>query len=138
MPSTDVFLKLISEGITKGNSALLEPSFALQLTQEELPLATITEAAFNRDKETRLLTCNFLYLALLAKPGQAIDLFSMPIAATHNEEWFTLLTRIIRLNLDIDTESIFRHNLEVLSGLSESLEGNRHDQLVNGCLKLTQ
>jgi hypothetical protein len=41
LPQTDVFIQIIRESIKAGDSTLLEPAFALQLTQNELPLEWI-------------------------------------------------------------------------------------------------
>ena len=65
LPKTEVFLDIIRDSISKGDSTLLEPTFYLQLTQDEMPLDWIEEAVFNRDKDTRMNACGFLYLWVL-------------------------------------------------------------------------
>ena len=79
LPPTNVFLKLITEATASADAALLEPSFALQLTQNEFSLKALSEGAFNADKDIRILTCNFLYLCVISNRINSLDLFNISI-----------------------------------------------------------
>ncbi len=69
LPQTDVFVNIIRQSIKSGESTLLEPSFCLQLTQKSMPFDWIPEAVFNKDKDTRIIACGFLYLWALRDKG---------------------------------------------------------------------
>jgi hypothetical protein len=135
LPQTDVFMGLIRESVKAGDPTLLEPSFSLQLTQEEMPLEWVEEAAFNRDKDIRTTTCGFLYMWML-KNRRDLNLFELPISDTHNEEWFSLLTLLIQAGIQVDCAQIFQAKTKELASLSESLESNRFNPIIQGNLMI--
>jgi hypothetical protein len=57
----------------------------LQLTQNELPNSLLEESAFSKDKDTRVLACNFLYLWLLSEKGKDLNLFKIEVNPINNE-----------------------------------------------------
>lgn len=48
----------------------------------------IEEAVFNYDKDTREISCGFLYLWILKNKAKDLDLFTIKISPNNNEEWF--------------------------------------------------
>jgi len=58
----------------------------------------IEQAAFNKDKDIRLITCGFIYTWMLKKK-QDLNLFTVSISSSNNEEWFNLLTLAIQTGL---------------------------------------
>jgi hypothetical protein len=76
----------------------------------------IEEASFSRDKDTRILTCNFLFLWLLKGGDRKLNLFDLQIGASNNEEWFNLLTSITKIDgYDLDLHGIFASKIAMLS-----------------------
>lgn len=96
----------------------------------------IEEAVFNYDKDTREITCGFLYLWVLKNKAKDLDLFTIKISNRNNEEWFELLTLVINLDLDLDYEQIFTSRLEQIRRETESLEENRYNPIIHGNLKI--
>jgi hypothetical protein len=137
LPKTDVFISIIRESVKNNDSTLLEPALALQLTQEELiPQSLLEESAFSKDKDTRILASNFLFLWLLSEKGKDLNLFKIAISPTNNEEWFSLLAFITHFDPTLNFSDIFHDQLKALFANSESLEGTRYNPVIFGSLKL--
>ena len=100
---------------------MLESSFGLQLTQAELPLTIIEESAFNKDKDMRIVSCNFLYLWIVMDKTKNLNPFKLAINVKNNEQWFNLLTEIIRLKRFDNLDEIFHENLKNLDSNQENL-----------------
>ena len=78
----------------------------------------LEESAFSKDKDTRALTCHFLYLWLLSGKAKGLNLFTIPISPTNNEEWFSLLAFLTHFDQNIDLHSIFTQQLASLANSS--------------------
>lgn len=94
---------------------IFQETLALQLTQKSLPKEWIEAAAFNKDKDIRVLTCNFLYYWQL-KNNFNINLFVIKPASDNNHEWFKLLTDIILVAKNINLKDLFDNKINDLKG----------------------
>ena len=57
----------------------------------------LEEAAFHNDKDIRVITSGFVYTWILKKTKD-VDLFKVNIREENNEEWFNLLTLLVRVD----------------------------------------